>query len=137
MLYRRKLLMEGGFGGCCEGCHVLVSKRVIKSYLSKIRKLIEEGKLSKSDFVKWLRGKGIKASTRTPWDTLLERIYEARLEVEELDRFLSRYSKVRRVVKRKIEEVIAEEAEKRKLCERRPVKLELLGKKQSLLDLPA
>ena len=33
----------------------MVSKRAIKSYLSKIRKLIEEGKLSKSDFIDWLR----------------------------------------------------------------------------------
>jgi len=88
---------------------LLVRKSEIRKIVNQIRKLYEDGVIKKSDFTNWLKKKGVAASPRTSWDEIINRIYEKRLSINELKRFLAKVSEeieeVERITVEKIRRV--------------------------------
>lgn len=88
---------------------LLVRKSEIRKIVNQIRKLYEDGVIKKSDFTNWLKKKGVVVSPRTSWDEIINRIYEKRLSINELKRFLAKVSEeieeVERITVEKIRRV--------------------------------
>lgn len=60
--------------------------------LREVQRLIDEGRAKKSDFVNWLRERGVKVSTRTPWSKILSQVKaSSAIKVRDLEEFISSF----------------------------------------------
>ena len=108
---------------------ILVRKSEIRKIVNQIKRLYDEGVIKKSDFTEWLKRKGVKVYPRTPWDQIIDRIYEKGLSITTLKRFIAKVSEVEEEIERvTVEKIRRVKKEAKVKAEERRVMKERVGK---------